>query len=994
MKESLLSWISVADASTHLLEMKIVQGSLDTAHIFDRFDDYYISLVSALFDKLRTVDEPGEEWAHLANAIVQASQISHRTTRWSGTVDHTEALLFAAASFYVGGYPAAAYLVASQIRSADVQPFHLANLDLLLRRMPLSSFAQGLLNHVRNNDTPAMNRSLESAIQQTAENLQRGPATFIPSKLLEALTTRFVRTNIRTVLNSQPGNWDLLINSFLNRATPTWEFFPSQIQAIEKGILRADESFSLQMPTGSGKTTLCETILFGHLSSHPNDAALLLVPFRSLASELRGSLVANLNRMGIASRSAYGGTIPTGDEVHSLSTVRAVVATPESVSGLLGADASFSRRISLVICDEGHLLDGGQRGIALELLIARLRARSGGSPKIIFISAIVPNIHEINAWLGGTEETVVVSNYRPSIAEFASLITVGTGSNQQATLRMHPHLATPARFDIERFLDKDDFKYVNPDTGRRKTYGISSIKSRAVAAARKALPMGLVAIFSANKKGHQGVVGLGEELLKQLDVTLRLPSPSEYVASAQLPHVVQYFQNEFGVDWIGTKLLTVGTTIHHGDLPQESREVLEKLLRSGGIRLVICTSTLAEGVNLPIRTLVLYSVQRMDHEGHRTTLLARDIKNLVGRAGRAGSTTKGLVICANEDQWPTVATVAIQGQMEPVTGALREFLEALRQRLHSSNLPLTQELLEAPDADSETLALVDGVDAVLVELAAEELGEGTLAGIAAAVAEASFAATGVDLGARQLLKDVFTLRANRIEALKDSGRLTWIRMRGAKARYISSVETTLLPARNDWAVAQNPQNADILATLLNWAWTHNEVRVTTCVAFSVSTDEIGQQTAKANLAQMINFWIAGQNYQTLATSLGIELDDLLTAITQVMGFALISVLEQGIAILDNLVEGGVSQNVKTLIERLRFGVPSEIAVSMMTRGVRHRSAAVALSRAETVVTAFEEFSDNPLDVAAQILRDDADSWRHILGALVYSNTLEDLPLPS
>lgn len=992
MNESLLKWVSAADASMHLSEMKIVQGTLDNSYVLDRFDDYYISLVGALFNKLRAEDAPGEEWAYLANAIAQASRLSQQTARWSGVMDHAEAMLFAATSFYVGGYPAAAYLVARKVLQNELQPSDLANLDLLLRRIPISPFTRELLNQVRNNNLPAMHASLEAANEEARASLQHGPKEFISAKLLQTLTARFVRTNIRSVLNDQPGDWDPLINSFLNRATPTWEFFPSQIQAIERGILRTNQSFSLQMPTGSGKTTLCETILFGHLNSNPNDAALLLVPFRSLASELRGSLVANLNRMGIASRSAYGGTVPTGDEVHSLADVRAVVATPESVSGLLGADSAFSRRISLVVCDEGHLLDGGQRGIALELLIARLRARIGGSPKIIFISAIVPNIQEINAWLGGTEDTVVVSNYRPSIAEFASLIAVGNGINQQATLRMHPHLAIPARFDIERFLNRDDFSYINPDTGRRNRYSIKSIKTRAVAAARKALPMGLVAIFAANKKGHQGAVGVGEELLKQLEVDLNLPLPAEYSAPTLLPQVVQYFQKEFGVNWIGTRLLAAGAAVHHGDLPQESREVLEKLIRSEGIRLVVCTSTLAEGVNLPIRTLVLYSVQRVDPTGQRTSLLARDIKNLVGRAGRAGSTTKGLVICVNEGQWPVIEQVAIQGQMEPVNGALRKFLEALRERLHLSNLPLTQELLEAPDADRETLALVDGVDAVLVELAAEELGQQTLAEVAAAVAEASFAATGVDLGAKQLLKDVFSLRAQRVEALRESGRLTWIRTRGAKARYISSVETTLLPARDDWGSLAADSYSDLFGTLLDWAWTHYEVRIATCAAFSLPSDEAGEQSARANLSVLAVSWAAGSEYQVLAGFLGMEVDDVLTATTHTLGFALISVLEQGVAILDNLVEGGVSQEVDTLIERLRFGVPSKVAVDMMVKGVRHRSAAVALSRAEAVVAAAADLFGSPLIVAAQILREDANSWRENLGTLVYENTLADLPL--
>src|SRR5690606_15363651 len=134
-----------------------------------------------------------------------------------------------------------------------------------------------------------------------------------------------------------------------------------------------------------------------------------------------------------SARCAYGGTVPTGDEVRDLDSTRVMVATPEALSGILSAEPAFFRRIALVICDEGHLLDGAGRGVSLELLLARMRARED-APRIVFVSAIVPNIEEINSWLGGTTETVVRSDYRPALAEFAVLQPVGKGAGASVTL--------------------------------------------------------------------------------------------------------------------------------------------------------------------------------------------------------------------------------------------------------------------------------------------------------------------------------------------------------------------------------------------------------------------------------------------------------------------------------------------------------------------------------------------------------------------------------
>src|SRR4029078_11978865 len=96
---------------------------------------------------------------------------------------------------------------------------------------------------------------------------------------------------------------------------------------------------------------------------------------------------------------------------------------------------------------------------------------------------------------------------------------------------------------------------------------------------------------------------------------LSLPEPAGFVDPRRVAPVMAYLEMEYGLDWIGTRALQVGAVLHHGDIPQETREVVDALLRHGYVRLAICTSTLAEGVNLPIRTLVLYSVQRRGKAG-------------------------------------------------------------------------------------------------------------------------------------------------------------------------------------------------------------------------------------------------------------------------------------------------------------------------------------------------------------------------------------------
>ena len=683
MNDHLLRWIADADALRHIEQLRIPQITLDNFEVSARTDDYYLSLAGELFSRMRNAAADHDGWAKLGNALTLVSAPGQEAELKRVGISQSEANLFAAAAFYCGGFPASAYItIRRQPGDMSERQGYLACTDLLGRPTVMrSQVGQSLLSAVAEGDLQRIENIRLQTETDSEEKLQDNPNDWIPARLLEILVRRFATTNVRKVLPyGEHAFWTPFVQSLLGRRPAIWEFFPSQIDAIKRGLIDSEKTFSLQMPTSAGKTALAEAVLYWHARKNASDVAILLVPYRSLASELKGSLVRNLNSLGIPAKCIYGGTVPTGDEIHDLVNTRVIVATPEALSGLLSA-GELIPRVTLVICDEGHLLDGEKRGIGLEMLLSRLKSRSSGSPRFVFISAIVPNVEEINLWLGGDVSGVVKSSYRPAIAEYAVLRREATGAKSLVHLEMHPHLGRQSRYLLKQFLSKEDFTFKNADTGRNNIYAFASFGALAIAAGRKALELGTVAVFAANKRGAQGAIGLAEEMDRQLVQQLgSLPLPSQYAEQSKLRPVVDYLTAEYGNSWIGTRTASSGAVLHHGDIPQETREVLEGLLRQEAVRFVICTSTLAEGVNLPIRTLVLYSVHRSAGQ-QPIPLLARDVKNLVGRAGRAGSTTKGLVICINEGHWPLVERVALEIPGEPVYGALLSLVRQLENLL-------------------------------------------------------------------------------------------------------------------------------------------------------------------------------------------------------------------------------------------------------------------------------------------------------------------------
>ena len=985
MRPELAQWVRHADALHHVQLLGFQQTPLLLSYVTTRRDDFYISLIGELFQRMREPYLDQVEWSRLGNALTQAGAGGGNHEQGSAPgILPTEIALFASAAFYFGGYSASAYLTLKAADPARFTEIYQACYELLARPSTIQSpSVRALIRAVRRGNLQAIRDLAVLITDHEARALEQGPEEWVGLRLFRQMVKRFETTNIRAVLpNGEDRFWDPLVRSFIERTPPVWDFFPSQMDAIKSGLLGSATTYSLQMPTGAGKTALSETLLFHHLSSNPNDVAVLLVPYRSLASELRGSLVRRLNKMGLSARCAYGGTVPTGDEVRDLNDTRAIVATPESLSGLLSADPTFFGRISLVICDEGHLLDGQARGVGLELLLARMRGRESGAPRFVFVSAIVPNIEEINAWLGGTAETVVRSNYRPALAEFAVLRVRGSGVSSSVALQLHPHETVAIRFTVDRFLTRDDFAYRNVATGRLKTYGFSSVKTQAIASARKALSLGAVAVFAANKRGHQGAVGLAKEFLSQVQNLLPLPTPIDFVSDqGKLQSAVEYLGLEYGSQWVGTRVLAAGAVLHHGDIPQEGREVIEALVRQEVVRLAICTSTLAEGVNLPIRTLVLYSVQRRGRDGAAENMLTRDIKNLVGRAGRAGATTKGLVICVNPNQWHLVEPVATQQPGERVAGALYELMGRLRHALGQQNL--TNEILESlPPLHT----LVDGIDATLIDLAAEELGEDEFIRIAGDLSCQTFAARQAGPEDTNLMRVVFELRARRIASIREAGRLEWIRETGTRARMLDSVEASLLPLRENWDDITAPTDPELIDTILSWAWEQADMQQAISEAYRDATP-----TSQV-FAETLTRWLGGESLVDMANAAKLDIDTMLAVHARVLTYVLQVAVEQGIGLLRKLLGAQgreIAQAVVDFPEHLRFGVPTPAARVLAAGGVRHRRAAVALGLSQ-------ELRDVAIDNQAQVflaarrLIEDRERWLTKLGSLVLEHTIQDL----
>jgi superfamily II DNA/RNA helicase len=497
------------------------------------------------------------------------------------------------------------------------------------------------------------------------------------------------------------------------------ELWPSQLSALQGGLLDANTNTVVRLPTSSGKTRVAEMAIVHTLTTRLGSRCLYVAPFRALVSEVQESFANLFADLGYAATSVPGSYDDDVLDRVILAEDQVLVLTPEKLDLVLRLAPEALAGVELIVMDEGHIVGDSRRGIRYELLIARLRRRIP-TARLLLLSAVIPQetLEDFAAWLGADEGHVVQSAWRPSIQRLAQLewsSQRGVGvlrydsAEGEALARFLPNLIRQRRFE-----------FVHPDTGRtrRPVFPESNNKSQVAAAlAYELAAQGPVLVFCAQTDWAQAA---GNALVARIELAGRVGEAVPTVFSPRDPprsYVV-------ALEWLGeddptTRQLRFGIGVHHGRQPEAVRNAIEEDFRNRRLAVLAATTTLAQGVNLPVRTVVIHSVWRYDEETEaRIRLPARDYWNIAGRAGRAGEETEGTIVhivSSPQDRDDFAYYKSVRGDVEPVVSALYEVLGDL------INLRISSEDA-AKKLDAELLAL-------LAEEAAPELDDASLKSI-------------------------------------------------------------------------------------------------------------------------------------------------------------------------------------------------------------------------------------------------------------------------
>jgi len=385
------------------------------------------------------------------------------------------------------------------------------------------------------------------------------------------------------------------------------ELYPTQAAAVDAGVCEGERVVAA-IPTASGKTFVAQLAM---LSS--DGPALYVVPLRALATEKYDEFAA---LPGVSVGMATGDFDATDEE---LAEHDVVVATSEKVDSAIRNGADWVAALACVVVDEIHLLDAEDRGPTLEVTIAKLR-RLAPDVQLVGLSATVGNARAIAEWL---DAELVDLDWRPV------------------------ELRTGVYVDDEmRFAD---------GTVRRVAAGEADA-ARALARDVVDDEDGQCLVFVNSRRGAQ-------ELASALT--------DEFFAT---PAAVAEELQDVAITETGTELarcVAHGVAFHHAGLASEQRRVVERAFRDRDLRVIVATPTLAAGVNVPARRVVVRDHERWDGSTMEP-LSTLEVHQMFGRAGRPGLDPYGeAVVVADAREADAVRERYVDADPEPVTSKLR-----------------------------------------------------------------------------------------------------------------------------------------------------------------------------------------------------------------------------------------------------------------------------------------------------------------------------------
>ena len=399
--------------------------------------------------------------------------------------------------------------------------------------------------------------------------------------------------------------------------------YPPQAEGIEKGLLQHKNIF-FSIPTASGKTLLAELAMLKAISR--GKKAMYIVPLVALASEKYASFK-DFVPLNINPGISIGEFSPNSTQLQKYDII---VCTAEKADSLIREESNWNwlKNIDCIILDEVHLLADPTRGPVLEMVISKSK-EINPNVQFVSLSATVGNAEEVAKWL---QSELVTTNWRPAD------LREGIFHKNKIQFNKYSVDITP--------LTNDPSINIAVDT---ITNG------------------GQCLVFESNRKNCPA---FSEKLSQHIKARL------DHNIIAELEKLAQTLQlrESNHTNSILAACIRHGTAFHHAGLNAAQRDIVETGFKKGFIKVITCTPTLAAGLNLPARRVIIRNYLRFNPGQGMTPIPVLDYKQMAGRAGRPHLDPYGesVLIAESEEDIENLKKMYITAEAELVISNLAE----------------------------------------------------------------------------------------------------------------------------------------------------------------------------------------------------------------------------------------------------------------------------------------------------------------------------------
>lgn len=435
-------------------------------------------------------------------------------------------------------------------------------------------------------------------------------------------------------------------------------------EALEQGL-----NVLVAAPTGAGKTVVADFAVY--LAQQQNAKAFYTTPIKALSNQKYHDLVAlyGPDKVGLL----------TGDtSINSEADI--VVMTTEVLRNMLYEHSTTLQALRYVVLDEVHYLADRFRGPVWEEVIIHLPQ----SVRIVGLSATVSNVEDFADWIASVrgETKLVVSEHRPVPLEQYVLI--------QRDPRTEPELFDLYRHDdngrpttklnarltnrLDEYMRREQRRRGAERPDRRKGRGRHGRpESRSAHQVERYQPKRWAVVDELNFLGMLPAIyfifsrnGCDEAVDQCLDASLRLTSDDEALRIRSI--VDEMIEGQLTHDDLKTlhfarfrHALEEGFAAHHAGMVALFKQIVERLFEEGLIKVVFATETLALGINMPARSVVIEKLEKYDGTGI-VGLTPGEYTQLTGRAGRRGIDTIGNAVVVDHRGFTPETAVALSSK--------------------------------------------------------------------------------------------------------------------------------------------------------------------------------------------------------------------------------------------------------------------------------------------------------------------------------------------